>query len=458
MAIRQAKVPWQQGYDFGVGVDLISGSPMANVIDGQPVAPASGQAGGATVDFNIDRVRTTSDLEKALGIDVDLSYGSAAFGAGVEARLDFVKKCAVQTTSLFMIVTALIQLEFLSIDDPVLTPDAAGLVVHPDQFADRFGNMFVRGISRGGLFVGMLEIDTRSEQDSESIAGELHGSYGLFSAAAKTKFQDIQSRFQTSCSVRMHQEGGPVDLKITDLTDPMQLLNNANLFLQSFQDSPATVSEPYEVTLAPITIAKGPAPLTSVQIQHSEDVLTFCAKQRSTQLDRLNQLQYILDNPSHFDFSNGASQTAIQHAASDTQDDLDLIASCANAAINDPGNAKLPADFAQTEQTTYPKSTMPDPLPTAVAAIPQVAVPDVLGPGARLPQIAHALITQAGLTPQDDGPLQTTGVDGQLMDGEIVGQNPAAGTQVAQGSVVTLHIGNYHPHPPFVSLGHPDSA
>jgi hypothetical protein len=26
---------------------------------------------------------------------------------------------------------------------------------------------------------------------------------------------------------------------------------------------------------------------------------------------------------------------------------------------------------------------------------------------------------------------------------------------VAQGSVVTVHIGNYHPHPVFVGLGHP---
>jgi hypothetical protein len=456
MAIRQASVPWQRGYDFGVGVDLVSGSPMAKVVDDQHVAP--GEAGGATVDFSIDRVRTTSDLEQALGIDVDMSYGSAAFGAGVEARFEFAKKCEIQATSLFMSVTALVQLEFLSIDDPALTDDAAGLVVHPDQFADRFGNMFVRGLSRGGLFVGLLRVDTRSQQDSESIAGELHGSYGLFSADAQAKFQDLQSKFQASSFVQMHHEGGPVDLAITDPTDPMQLLNNANLFLKSFRDNPSTVAVPYEVTLAPITIAQGPAPLTSTQIQHAEDVLTFCAKQRSTQLDQLNQLQYIVDNPSHFDFSSGASLAAVQRAASDTQGDLDLIASCASAAINDPGNAKMPADFASTAQTTYPKATMPDPLPTATAATPQVAVPNVLGAGSSLLSIGHSLIAQAGLTAQDDGPLQITGADGQLMDGQIVGQNPAAGTMVAQGSVVTLHIGNYHLHTGFIptlGLGHP---
>jgi hypothetical protein len=453
MPIPQKPAPWQPGYNFGIGVDLISGSPMARVVVDQHAAP--GEAGGSSADLIIDRVRTTSDMEQALGIDVDASYGSAAFGAGVEARLDFAKRCHIQATSLFMSVTARVLLQFLSIDEPALTSDAASLVVHPDQFEDRFGNMFVRGLSRGGLFVGLLQIDTSSQQDSESIAAELHGAYGLFSADAQTKFQDIQSKFRASTFVQMHHEGGPVGLGITDPTDPMQLLSNANLFLKSFQDDPSAVAVPYEVTLAPITIAEGPAPLTPVQIQHAEDVLAFCAKQRSTRLDQLNQLQYILDNPSLFSYSNGASQPAVQQAAPDTQDDLDLIASCASAAINDPGNAMMPADFAPTAQTAYPKATMPNPLPAAVTATPQVAVPNVLQFAAgKAPATAHALISLAGLTPQDDGPVQMTGADGQLLDGDVVGQNPAAGTMVAKGSVVTLHIGNYHPHPAFIQLGH----
>ena len=453
MTIRQATVPFQQGYNFGVGVDLVSSSPMAKVVDDQHTSP--GEAPGATVDFTIDRVRSTSDLEKALGIDVDLSYGSAAFGAGVEARFDFAKSCQIQSTSLFMSVIARVQLEFLSIDDPALTADAASLVDHPDMFAARFGNVFVRGLSRGGLFVGLLKVDTRSQQDSESIAGELHGSYGLFSADAQAKFKDIETRFQASSFVQFHHEGGPVDLEITDPTDPMQLLNIANLFLKSFQDTPTAVAVPYEVTLAPIAIAKGPLPPNSAEIQHAEDVLAFCAKQRSTRLDQLNQLQYIADNPARFDFSTGASVAAIQQAASDTQSDLDLIASCASAAINEPENAKLPADFAQAEGTSYPKATVPNPLPGPAASTPLVAVPDVLGAGARLPNIAHALIARAGLTSQDDGPIQITNPDGQLMDGVVVGQNPAAGTMVPTGSLVTLHIGNYAPHPAFIPhLGH----
>lgn len=238
-------------------------------------------------------------------------------------------------------------LPFLSIDDPVLTVDAAGLVDRPDVFEGRFGNVFVRGISRGGFFVGLLTIDTESSQDSESISAELKGSYGLFSADAKTKFEEVSSKFRSSISVSMYHEGGPTNLKITDPTDPMQLLTNTNLFLQSFQDNPSQVSRPYQATLASIAIARGPLPLNDADIQQRQDVLTFCAKRRSALLDQLNLLQFIVDRPDLFDFSVGANKAAIQKAVIDTQEDLDLIAACASAAINSPSKAVFPADFAR---------------------------------------------------------------------------------------------------------------
>jgi hypothetical protein len=359
--IHQKTVPMQDGYDFGVGVDLLSLSPMAKVVN--DVHSGVADTGGATVEFHLQRILTTSELEQALQIDVDASYGSAMFGAGIEARFDFAKTSKVQTSSLFMTVTTSVNLPFLSIDDPALTIDAASLVDRPDVFEGRFGNVFVRGISRGGFFVGLITIDTESSQDSESISAELKGSYGLFSADAKTKFEQVSSKFKSSISVSMFHEGGPTNLKITDPTDPMQLLANTNAFLQSFQDQPNQVSRPYQATLASIAIARGPLPLNDADIQQRQDVLTLCAKRRSALLDQLNLLQFIVDKPDRFDFSVGASKAVIQKAVVDTQEDLDLIAACASAAINSPGKAVFPADFAQNIGGKFQKSVMPDPLP-----------------------------------------------------------------------------------------------
>ena len=281
----------------------------------------------------------------------------------------------MQSSSLFLSVTARIELGFLSIDDPALSDDAAALVDRPDVFAARYGNMFVRGVARGGLFVGVLRVDTGSSEESQTIAGELEGAYGLFSAEASTKFEEIQKRYRNEVFVQMYHEGGPPDLQITDPADPLQLLQNANRFLQSFAATPDEVARPYAVTLAPITIARGPLPLNATDIQHAQDVLVFCAKRRSALVDQLNLLEFVVDNESRFDFTNGASIDAIRKAARDVQFDLDLIASCASAAINNPGEAKMPADFAEASGTPFTNVGLPSPMPASTMR-PRVPVPD----------------------------------------------------------------------------------
>jgi hypothetical protein len=82
--IHEKTVPMQDAYDFGVGVDLLSLSPMAKAVNG--VHSGVAETGSAVIQFHLQRIITTSDLEQALQIDVDASYGSAMFGAGVEAQ------------------------------------------------------------------------------------------------------------------------------------------------------------------------------------------------------------------------------------------------------------------------------------------------------------------------------------------------------------------------------------
>ena len=134
-----------------------------------------------------------------------------------------------------MSVTAQVELGFLSIDDPILSQDAQQLMDRPDVFKERYGNVFVRGIGRGGLFVGTLRVETGSSEESEHIAAELQGSYGLFSADAKTKFDSVQKKYGTSAFIDMYHEGGPIDLRISDFTNPLELLDNANRFLRVFK-------------------------------------------------------------------------------------------------------------------------------------------------------------------------------------------------------------------------------
>lgn len=373
MALRQVIVPWTKGYNYGVGAMLSSGSPMGKVVDGTPNAVTG--AGGSTVSFQVQRIDETEDLEKSLGIDVEASYGSGAFG-GVSARFNFAQKSKVNTSCIFMTVTAGIELAFKSLDSPQLTQAAKDTVDRSDVFESRYGDMFVRGVARGGLFVGLLRIETMNSSESTDMAAKLEGSYGLFSAQAETKFRELQQKFSSSVYIDMYHEGGPADLKINNFQDPMELIRNANTFLESFAQRPDEVAVPYYVTLAPIAIAEGAMPANEAEIQRAQDVIVNCAKRRSVLMDLLNLMEYIADNPDKYDFTNGANIEEIKKVSSNAQMDLELIADCASAAMNNRASAMLPVPFAQANGREFPLAAMPTVLPIPKQIEERVEVPD----------------------------------------------------------------------------------
>jgi hypothetical protein len=437
MVVQQIRVPWTPGYDIGVGADLASGSPMNSSV--KPEATPVDQAGGSTIDIQIQRINSTEELERALAVDVEASYGSASFGSGASARFSFAKNSKVQSSSLFMTVTATVQLEFLSIDTPHLTDAAGAVIQNPGLFEQRYGNMFVRGLGRGGLFVGVLRIDTGSSEESMNIAAELEGSYALFSAKASEKLSEVQKAHKNEVFVRQYQEGGPKDLRITDPADPFQLLENANKFLESFNvDKPeelAKVAVPYFVTLAPTTIAEGPPPPNPGEIQKAQDVLIYCARKRSALLDGLNLLEYISENPSKFTFTAPTTLETVRQAALSFQEELSLIADCAIAAINDRSSAKRPPKFAEERGQTYPTATMPTPPPTPVTPVETVEVPDFTS--CKNQEECDALARTNKLTTS----YVPTGTAEAF---RVLYTNPAKGIRVPIGSAVEIY---YPPQP-----------
>lgn len=433
MPVQSITVPYRVGYEYGQGVDLATGSPMAHVVTGAAMPPA--HAPGSSMNFTVQRINSTTDMESALGISVEASYGSAAFGAGISARFDFAKNSKIQSSSLFVGVTLEISLAALSINDALLHPDAAALVDNPGVFALRYGDMFVRAITRGGLFVGVMRVDTSSSQESNELAAALQGSYGLFSADAKTHFQDAISKYRSEVYVQIWTEGGPGDLKITDPQDPMQLLDNANKFVQAFHDTPDEVAHNYEVLLSPVTIATGPLPPNAVDIQHSMDIVCFCAKRRSVILDQLNLLQFILDHKDRFDFTQGASVVAVEAAAANVQADLDLVADCASEAINHPSKrTKMPKPYAEAQGTNFPSAAMPDPMPVTKGGVQTVNVPDFTACASL--DACQALAAESHLALQVQYEHETAlDLSGHFHVRNIV---PAKDTPVAEGSVVTI--------------------
>jgi hypothetical protein len=361
MALTQIQVPHQASLDFGIGVDSNTTSPMNKVVQGE-ISGVIG-ADAAKAGFNISQIQTTRELETALKIDVSASYGSVAFGAGVADRFSFATSSKIQNSSLFMAITATVDLATHSIDEPVLTAAAAAMVDNPQNFNMRFGDMFVRGIGRGGLFVAVLKIETSDEQSTKDISNKLSGSYGAFSADAEMKFSEVQRDFKCDIQVKVYHEGGPVDLIMDNIQDPHQLFGMLKVWFKSFADDPDKAAVPYFAILAPTVIANGPLPPNAAETEHAQDVLVNCARQRSALFDNLNLMDAIIQTPARYSFTPPVTLADIRSASAGYQADLDTVAAAASAAMNHPSSAMMPAEFAASKGRVYPRGIRPEPIP-----------------------------------------------------------------------------------------------
>lgn len=375
MAIQNILVPHVRGYDFGVGVDRLSGTPLNQVVQPSPTPPMN--AAGGVQSFDVARISSSAELQKKLGIDIEASYGCAAFGAGASARFSYMKESSVHSSTLFMTVTATVHVADLSIDDSKLTQDAGAVIHQQHLFTARYGDMFCRACTRGGLFVGVMRVETYSASDAMKIETELRGSYGFFSAEAQVSFAKTTKQYNTSVYCSLYAEGGPA-LAIRDPSDPTELLKNANTWMAAMNAEPDRYARPYEWTLSPIAIAEGPLPANPAQIQHAQDVLQFCAQERTDLLDQVNMLDWYRDHPDRFDWSTTPiTRDEVATAARAAQKDLDLVARCASMAINDPTKAAMPAVFAETQEppVVYRAIPVPAPLPAPVSTTAPLLIP-----------------------------------------------------------------------------------
>ncbi|KAB2364575.1 hypothetical protein [Bacillus thuringiensis] len=369
--MNEIKLPHTKGMDFGVGIDRLSGSKKNLVVSGEP----SGVQGntGIIESFEVSRVTSTSDLQTKLGVDVNASYGCASFGAGISARFNYLSESSVQTTSLFLSITATITLSELSIDHCVLTNEAKEVVNKPEVFASRYGNMFCRACSRGGLFVGLMRVETSNQDDVSKIEAELKGSYGAFSAEVKFNFQETLKKYNAQVYCTVYKEGGP-PIRIDNPADATSLLNQANLWIEAFHNEPEKNSIPYEWLLSPVEIAEGPI-IDTEKIKNAQDVLLFCARERTTTLDQLNLLLYINHHPEKFDFSNSVSREEIVKISQAVQTDLETLTDTASLALTEPSLAVFPDAYAKQKSKTYPSVIVPENLPKPKTGVVVPATP-----------------------------------------------------------------------------------
>lgn len=411
-------VPYSNGYDYGVGVDTPSGDVRNVAVTGDK----SAVEGGSIVTFDMTQVSTVSELNEVLGISASASGGVGLFSAS--ARLKFSKERQVNDSSVFLVVTAQVTNPFQQIKAPGITKAAFDLLSdgQTQQFQKEFGDMFVRGLVTGGIFFGVIEVQTHDSDENEKVSTALKASYAAFSADGSFDDNFHQTLRTRQTNVRCHIEGGQ--------TSPIPLqVDTMITFAANWPGTVMNKAVPYSAVLNAYSILPIPAEPNFIELQHQRDVLIQCSILRDQDLQVLNNINYIL---SHSDQFIDPEQFPLGQIRNDLDADLNTIAAAASHALDHPKEAALP----------QLKLTGPIELPQRKAGLPPlVPVPNVVGLKTDDAQQVLQAVGLHGTLPKElfdfISCVPPMGGPHQLVF-RITSQDPPAGSKVVAGTNVTL--------------------
>jgi hypothetical protein len=290
-------IPFQDGMKLGFGYDLITGNALSSpAVEG--TISSIQDAKGQTVSSHNVRIDDLDTLHKTIGVNVDA--GGSYFGASLDVKVNYAKECNVSTQSTHVLVGVSVQDAFENFDNPVLTPDASELLAtkNNERFRERFGDVFIDGILRGGEYFATYEIASIDESTRETVAVAVQASFNSGFAAAKLN-SDIEEATSTAhghAEVRTHVfQKGSIDPTDQDFED---IMKKAKHFPPSVAGD---LAAPFAVSLAEYKTLKLPTDgFDFIQIGNQRDVLAEHALKRFAFLKLLNDISYIRLHPADF--------------------------------------------------------------------------------------------------------------------------------------------------------------
>jgi catechol 2,3-dioxygenase-like lactoylglutathione lyase family enzyme len=219
---------YTNGYDIGVGVSSFAGQARGNAItwDGDPGGPT----GGFTTDAAITLATTQEDFFSSLGIsaEVKASYGLGSVSAKMSYAQSF-KSTKLSSWIVFRVAVSQVYRQLGPHNNPAFTADALAILASDGgalQFFQTYGDLYVTGIDAGAELMGVLQIESSSEESKQELKASWDANYsGGFSASTTGEVNKVLTSLKTTSSkmFRCHAFGGapaalPKELSLEDLT------------------------------------------------------------------------------------------------------------------------------------------------------------------------------------------------------------------------------------------------
>ena len=410
-------VPFQNGMQVGFGYDLLNGGALYNpAVQGAISAPTGGH--GQTVLSSFLRIDDQKTLHETIGVNVDA--GGSYFGVGGDVKVQYAKECNMSEFATHVMVRVSVQDAFENFINPVLTPEANDLLKNvgaPEslRFRQRFGDVFIDGVQKGGEYFATWEIVSTDQTVRERIATVVEAGFDDVLAAAHVDVDVDNTKATTSAHVEVHVhvfQAGAIDH--TDQT-MAEILQKAHNF-------PPTVAGDlaidYAVSLADYNALQLPNDrFNFLDIQNQRDVLAEHAQKRFDFLTRRNSISYARQHPDEF----VVDDAKLAKELSDITGAINKMEAEASACLRD---ASL-CTFTPFDISDFP---LPPPKPPTAVTVGPVSISSFSGTW--LNTNAQSELLKVIVTPFDDPAYprehatatRVFGADLQLLNGAGDGQ------------------------------------
>jgi hypothetical protein len=152
--------------DYGTGVNSLTLGPRGEALDfDEPssIADVSGQI----IQFKLHTIQSRQDFENAFSIDAKIKASYGLFGAS--AKFSYSESLQYTDEKKYAITTVEVINNTRQIKNIRYKPEAAKLLDNGriDEFTNRYGDTFVKGITTGGSYYGVLVFLAEMKQNLE---------------------------------------------------------------------------------------------------------------------------------------------------------------------------------------------------------------------------------------------------------------------------------------------------
>jgi hypothetical protein len=329
---------YNQGFDFGVGVDESTGMPMGIAVKPGDIRPVT-QAGGQNVSYNYSMIESVEDFYDALDVDVKANarymFGSAS------AKFEFSKSIQVNTQSIYVVGRCTVGNSFLRDMQPTLLPHAAAVLAkgQAERFREAFGDSTVVGFQNGGQIYIVISIRSSSRDEARKVGADVKAGVQFLvgGGSVSVSVDKVVKQSSSTCefSVAMLQSGGKGNEASLTAT-----IEEAMARLKAFPDIVARNPIPYSCLVASYKTLPLPDAPNFMDFRQQKRVLNETAQLVIRYDAALNDLELVTNNIRTYE---PIPTGKLDEWRNTLEKDIDALYDAASHAVDNPKEAQLPA-------------------------------------------------------------------------------------------------------------------